>query len=478
MTRNYELVMTGETWRELEAHLFPGDEDEHGAVLAVTQVSTRRGERLLVRDVRIAEDETDYVPGEHGYRMLTPSFVRDAILDFSDDGLGYLAVHCHGGADQVPFSPDDLRSHERGYPALRDIAGGQIVGALVFARNAVAGDLWLPDGSRAELSSARIVGRPIKTLFPAPPAARVRDPEYDRQARIFGDRGQEILNSLKVAVVGAGGAGSLLVEYLARLGVGHLLVIDPQRIDTSNLPRVVGSRRFDAHPWLTSLKMPPFVTGLGERFATHKVRIARRVARQARPKIEIVAIVGDIVDEKTAALLLECDHIFLAADSMQARLVFNAIVHQYLIPGAQVGAKVQVDNTTGDVVDVFSVSRPILPGSGCLWCNGLISSARLQEEALDAESRERQRYVDDPTVDAPSVITLNAVAAAHAADDFLFSVTGLLEEETPLRWLRFMPRRADAEFDLPRRDPDCPECGTGPKGRRARGSTRTLPTRI
>ncbi|MFP3415922.1 ThiF family adenylyltransferase, partial [Bacillus sp. SIMBA_074] len=75
--------------------------------------------------------------------------------------------------------------------------------------------------------------------------AKVADPTYDRQARIFGDRGQAILASSKVAVVGLGGIGSLIGEYLARLGVGELLYIDPDRLDPTNLPRVVGARRSD-----------------------------------------------------------------------------------------------------------------------------------------------------------------------------------------------------------------------------------------
>ena len=64
---------------------------------------------------------------------------------------------------------------------------------------------------------------------------------------------------------------------------------------------------------------------------------------------------------------------------MRARLLFNAIVHQYLIPGVQVGAKVRVDRATGEVLDAFSVVRPVTSDSGCLLCSGLINSAKLQE---------------------------------------------------------------------------------------------------
>lgn len=477
MTEKWSLHIPMRMWNELRDHLFPGDLDEHGAVIGTTIVRTPRGNRLLARRLFLAKDGIDYVPGEHGYRMLTSSFVTDRILDCRDDGLSYLAVHCHGGSDRVEFSSDDLSSHERGYPALSDIAGRDaIVGGLVFANSAVAGDIWLPSRKRAPLVGASITGRPIRQLFPKPLKISSRDNTYDRQTRIFGDRGQEILKAQKVGVVGAGGAGSLIVEYLSRLGVGELIVVDPDQIELSNLPRVVDSTRRDAVTWLTSQRLPALLRNLGKRLRRSKVHIARRVARRANPDINVHAICGDITRDLVAQKLVDCDYLFLAADSMQARLVVNAIVHQYLIPGVQVGAKVQSDPRTHIVQDVFSVVRPLVPGVTCLWCNGLISTADLQDEAISVDERERQRYVDDPDVVAPSVVTLNAVAAAHAVDDYLFAVTGLMATQNTPTWLRWLPRTFEAEEQLPRQDPDCTECSSTANGRLGRGSTKRLPT--
>ena len=73
---------------ELEAHLFPGDGDEHGAVIGATVVKTGRGTRLLGRRLFLAEEGTDYVAGDHGYRMLTADFVRRCALACAADGLG------------------------------------------------------------------------------------------------------------------------------------------------------------------------------------------------------------------------------------------------------------------------------------------------------------------------------------------------------------------------------------------------------
>jgi lantibiotic modifying enzyme len=83
-------------------------------------------------------------------------------------------------------------------------------------------------------------------------------------------------------------------------------------------------------------------------------------------------IARNILDPAAAAAVLDCDYIFLAADEMRARLLVNAMVHQYLIPGAQIGSKVSVDDA-GQLTDVFSVVRPLRPGLNCLWCNQLIN---------------------------------------------------------------------------------------------------------
>lgn len=475
----WTLTLPAGLMERLHAHLFPGDGDEHGAVLAAGVTQTERGSRLLARDLLLARDGVDYVPGQRGYRMLTAEFVRDAVLYCRDQCLSYLAVHCHGGIDRVGFSGDDLASHERGYPALLDIIGGPPVGALVFAQDAVAGDIWLPGGAgRVPLTSARVVDRRTHWLYPAPPPRPPRrDATYDRQARLLGDHGEAMLRALKVGVIGAGGVGSLVVEYLARLGVDHIVVADPQRIEITNLSRVVGSTRRDALAWLADEGKPGWLRGLAMRQAARKVTIAARLARSANQKGRVEAIPGDIVDETVARRFTDCDYLFLAADSMQARLVFNALVHQFLIPGMQLGTKVPVDPDSGAVGDVFTVTRPVAPEAGCLWCNGLISASGLQDEAMSDEERRAQRYVDEPEVIAPSVITLNAIAAALGTTDFLFGVTGLLSPDAAHEYLRVLPRHGDVHFDIPRKDADCIECGAGTASRRGRGDAWPLPTR-
>jgi hypothetical protein len=169
--------------------------------------------------------------------------------------------------------------------------------------------------------------------------------------------------------------------------------------------------------------------------------LARHNIRRANPSARVDAVFGNFLEADIAEKFVDCDYLFLAADTMRARLLFNAIVHQYLIPGVQVGAKVRVDASSGNVLDTYTVVRPITSESGCLLCNRLINSAKLQEESISDDDRKRQRYIDEPEVAAPSVITLNAVAVSQAANDFLFYMTGLRERAATTAYMRFQPQR-------------------------------------
>lgn len=469
--RSWHLVIPEDMYERLQGHLFPGDHDEHGAVIEAGISRTSDGRiRLLARTLHLAKDGVDYVPGKRGYRMLKANFIRDRVIECRDERLAYLAIHNHGGTTSVEFSSDDYDSHERGYPALRDIARGMPVGALVFARQAIAGDIWLPDGSRVKLENASIVGRRFRRIAPTP-LTRPRNSavSYDRQVRMFGDAGQDILRNARVAIIGLGGVGSLLAQFLARLGVGHFILIDPDRIDLTNLPRVVGATRLDARAWLANPKCPDWMRRLAFATATPKVKIAKRVIRRANKHARVELFKEDVLEPKVAARLPDCDYIFLAADTMRARLLFNAVVYQYLIPGVQVGSKIVHDKDSGEITGVHSIVRPVTPDCGCLWCNQLINRAKLQEEGQTELEREAQRYVDEKTIVAPSVITLNAVGAAQAANDFLFYMTGLKSPEASRSYQRFEPRRRAVVLDGPRRSWECTECGVGTKGRFARG---------
>ena len=445
-----DVLVSAQLHERLMAHLFPGDNDEHGAILRAGIVQSGSAVNLLVQNVELARFGSDYVVGQYGYRALNPTFIHREIIRCRDAGLAYLAVHNHRSDLRVDFSRIDLESHERGYPALLDIGREIPVGALVYGRRSVAADIWLPDGTRRSLGSYRVVGRSITRLYSKPQRHNDTDAEHDRQMRMFGAAGQHVLRSSKVAVVGLGGVGSLVAEYLARLGVGTILMIDPDVIDCTNLSRVVGATPSDVE------------TGL------LKTQIAVRHARELAHDATLCAINRDVASESAARTLRDCDFIFLAADSMRARLVVNALAHQYLVPAVQMGAKIR-PGAAGNLEDAMCAVRHIRPASGCLWCNGFIDPTQLAIEAKSDAERKAQAYgVQEPD---PSVITMNAVAAAHAVNDFLFDFLDLHSNQAAYAYRHFHFLSGAKQDVVPRRDPHCPECAS----RLAMGDAVELP---
>jgi hypothetical protein len=439
---------------ELMAHLFPGDRDEHGAVLLAGISKRPDGLTLLVREIHPAVFGDGYVEGTHGYRALAPRFIHRMITRARDEGLAYLAVHNHDSDLNVGFSQIDMESHERGYPALLQIARGVPVGALVFGKRSVEADVWLTDGSRMRLEDASVVGSRIERWTAHPDSAkRIALSHHDRQIRMFGAAGQLRLSKCRVGVVGVGGIGSLVVEYLARMGVGEFVLVDPDRVEASNLSRIVGATESDA------------------RSHTLKINVAARVIREGNATALVHEIPDDVAKESVARQLVGCDYLFIAADSMRARLVCNALVHQYLIPAVQLGSKIR-PNADGTLADVFSVNRPLRPSRGCLWCNQLIDPTDLAKEAKSDADRKAQAYgVEEPN---PSVISLNAISAAHAVNDFLLDYLSLRQDPADLFYEQFHPLQFKRSQVIPRVDDHCSECSVNGL-RFARGDAVPLP---
>jgi tRNA A37 threonylcarbamoyladenosine dehydratase len=65
--------------------------------------------------------------------------------------------------------------------------------------------------------------------------------QFARTELLIGKDGVEKLKKAKVAVFGIGGVGSYVVEALARAGVGHLIIVDYDKYDITNINRQLGA---------------------------------------------------------------------------------------------------------------------------------------------------------------------------------------------------------------------------------------------
>lgn len=65
--------------------------------------------------------------------------------------------------------------------------------------------------------------------------------QFSRTELLIGKDGIEKLQKAKVAVFGIGGVGSYTVEGLARAGIGHIIIVDYDKYDITNINRQLGA---------------------------------------------------------------------------------------------------------------------------------------------------------------------------------------------------------------------------------------------
>ena len=121
-------------------------------------------------------------------------------------------------------------------------------------------DTELKDGDTVMLIPAIAGGAPEKSVIPDDRSEKLSNDEIMRYSRHLllkeiGVKGQKKLKAAKVLIVGLGGLGTPLAQYLAAVGVGTLGLIDFDEVDSSNLQRqVIHGTRDVGRPKVASAK--------------------------------------------------------------------------------------------------------------------------------------------------------------------------------------------------------------------------------
>ncbi len=161
---------------------------------------------------------------------------------------------------------------------------------------------------------------PAPALIPMPIPDR-----YSRQILFpgIGEAGQQALGRACVAIVGVGATGAATASLLARAGVGHLILIDRDFVEPSNLQRQI---LFDEQDAADSLP---------------KAEAARRKLLAANSSIRVTAHIADLVPANIHDLLGPAHLILDATDNFETRYLLNDFAVQQGIPwiyAAAVGA--------------------------------------------------------------------------------------------------------------------------------------------
>jgi len=107
----------------------------------------------------------------------------------------------------------------------------------------------------------------------------------------------------RVLVVGCGGLGGMVIECLARIGVGHLRLVDGDVFEETNLNRQILCSTMN-------LNRP-------------KTLAAKQRVMAVNPLVEVDAVQADLTAENAAELLAECDVAVDCLDNIPARLALQ-----------------------------------------------------------------------------------------------------------------------------------------------------------
>ena len=163
---------------------------------------------------------------------------------------------------------------------------------------------------------------------------------YDRQIMMpeIGEEGQERLRNAMVVVAGVGGLGSPISIYLAAAGVGHIRLVDHDRIERSNLNRQI-------------LHWDDDIDKL-------KVESARYKLIKLNPNTTVEILSQTIGEDNISDIIGDYDAIVDAMDNLPTRYLLNKAAIEKGIPFFH-----------GAVRGLEGRAMTIIPGkSPCLRC--------------------------------------------------------------------------------------------------------------
>jgi molybdopterin/thiamine biosynthesis adenylyltransferase len=128
---------------------------------------------------------------------------------------------------------------------------------------------------------------------------------YSRQIMIpdLGGKGQIRLRQARALIIGVGGLGSPAALYLAAAGLGTLGLVDPDRVELSNLQRQI----LHSTPDLTQ----------------SKVESAKAKISKLNPDVEIIVYPVRLEEDNAAGIFSNYDFIVDGSDNFSTKFVIN-----------------------------------------------------------------------------------------------------------------------------------------------------------
>lgn len=243
-------------------------------------------------------------------------------------------------------------------------------------------------------------------LFSRHGSQRAAPPFMRRNAQAFGAATTEMLAKLRIAVIGVSGTGQPLAEQLMRLGVGELVLVDPDAVENVNLNRLPHATLGDAEDSL------PKVDATAR--AIHRAGIGTRVVTMPR----------NLKDPEVVRAVSACDIVFGCMDGAEGRHLLNRLATFYILPYIDVGVRLEADGS-GGIRQICGSVHWLQPGGSSLLSRGVISLEDVRAEGLlrrapaEYASLRKEKYIKGVNEERPAVISVNTLFSSLAACELL-----------------------------------------------------------
>lgn len=184
----------------------------------------------------------------------------------------------------------------------------------------------------------------------------------------FGAEAAHRLRGARVAVIGAGGTGSVAIEVLARAAVGELIIVDPDRVTETNLERLHGSEATDAAQQM------------------EKVEVARRHIRSIDPAIKVTTCFGALPQREVIDVVATADVVIGCTDQQHSRLALSELGYRYLLPCIDCG--VALEGEDGDITGQTIQLVCFGPDRACALCRKMVTPNRIAMELMNDDERQ------------------------------------------------------------------------------------------
>ena len=412
------LSLSGDQHEHLKSFLFPGDGKEAVALLLCGRRAGDRRERLVVREVQGIP--YDYCSVRTGARVTwPPEYVAPMLDRAAEEGLSVVKVHSHPSGCAA-FSATDDEGDARLLPMIRgwveaDIAHGS---AVMLPNGVLFGRVLRSGGALEPIDCIAVAGDDLHFWYTDSGGGGL--PHFAAShAQVFGEGTIERMRRLSIAVVGASGTGSPVIEQLQRLSVGELVIVDDDHMEERNVIRVLNSTMQDVDEKRLKVDV--------QADAIDQVGLGTRVVRIRR----------NLWDPEVVRAVAQCDVLFGCMDSIDGRYLLNALATYYTLPYFDIGVRLQAVPSgprKAQIREVCGTVNYLRPGRSSLMSRGLftmsdVAAAGLRRNDPGVHAQQvKDGYIRGAAVQRPAVISVNMFAASLGVNEFLARLHPFREE--------------------------------------------------